>query len=434
MPVCPLFAVGLGGKCGTVEQRLQGGRDRDRLPAAAAPAGRAIDSEDRLFGQRPPSANKRPFPLSQLLTPIATSTGILHNSGEARFRPYQSARLRRTILPCRVRANMRRREFLRVLGSGAAVWPVIARAQQTRRMRCIGVLAGLAENDPEGQRRLTALLQGLRELGWIEGQNLRIEYRWGTNDLARMRTIAQELVAIHPDLLLALSSSPAVVAFQKETSTIPILFVNTTDPIGGGITPSLSRPSSNVTGFTNFEYSISGKWMDLLKKCAPHVARASLLFNPDTAPYGLSYVLSFEAAAALLIVEPHTMSVRDVAEMERAIAVLGTGNGLIVVNDTFNLSNRKVIMALAAQYQLPAIYPLHFFATEGGLMSYGPDVVEIHRRSASYIDRILKGESAGNLPIQQPTKYELVINTKTARMLGLDVPPTLLASADQVIE
>jgi putative tryptophan/tyrosine transport system substrate-binding protein len=329
---------------------------------------------------------------------------------------------------------MRRREFLRVLGSGAAVWPVVARAQQTRRMRCIGVLAGLAENDPEGQRRLTALLQGLRELGWIEGQNLRIEYRWGTNDLARMRTIAQELVAIHPDLLLALSSSPAVVAFQKETSTIPILFVNTTDPIGGGITPSLSRPSSNVTGFTNFEYSISGKWMDLLKKCAPHVARASLLFNPDTAPYGLSYVLSFEAAAALLIVEPHTMSVRDVAEMERAIAVLGTGNGLIVVNDTFNLSNRKVIMALAAQYQLPAIYPLHFFATEGGLMSYGPDVVEIHRRSASYIDRILKGESAGNLPIQQPTKYELVINTKTARMLGLDVPPTLLASADQVIE
>jgi len=220
-------------------------------------------------------------------------------------------------------------------------------------MRSIGVLAGYSENDPEGERRLAALLQSLRELGWIEGQNFRIEYRWGTNDIARIHTVAEELVSSRPDLLLALSSTPAVVALQKETTTIPILFVNTTDPVGAGITPSLSRPGSNVTGFTNFEYSIGGKWLDLLKKSAPNVARAALLFNSDTAPYGLPYVHSFEVAAALLAVQPNTMNVRDTAEMERAIAVLGKGNGLVIVNDTFNVSNRKTIIALASQYQLP---------------------------------------------------------------------------------
>jgi putative ABC transport system substrate-binding protein len=330
---------------------------------------------------------------------------------------------------------MRRREFLGLLGGAAATWPVDAQAQQPERIRLIGVLGGFPENDPEHQRRFAALLQGLREFGWIEGKNFRIEYRWVTNDVERMRANVQELVKLHPDLLLADNANPpAIVALQKETTTIPILFVNTAEPTSEGITSSLSRPSSNVTGFTNFEYSVSGKWMDLLKKVAPNVARAALLFNPDTAPHGFSYVRSFEAAAALWAVEPNTMTVRDVAEMERALAALGRGNGLIVCHDTFNATNRKAIYALASQYQLPAVYPFRFFAVDGGLMSYGPDVVEIHRRSASYIDRILKGESPANLAIQQPTKYELVINMKTAKTLGLVVPQTLLSVADEVIE
>ena len=310
-----------------------------------------------------------------------------------------------------------------------------AQAQQPERMRLIGVLGGFPESDPEHRRRFAALLQGLRELGWIEGKNFRIEYRWVTNDVERMRANAQELAKLHPDLLLADNANPrAIVALQKETTTIPILFVNTAEPTGEGITPSLSRPSNNVTGFTNFGYSVCGKWMDLLKQIAPNVARAALLFNPDTAPHGFSYARSFEAAAASLGVEPITMTVHDVAEMEKAVAALGKGNGLIVLQDTFNATNRKTIFALASQYQLPTIYAFRFFASEGGLMSYGPDLVEMHRRSASYIDRLLKGESPANLAIQQPTKYEFVINMKTAKTLGLVVPQTLLYVADELIE
>jgi putative ABC transport system substrate-binding protein len=245
----------------------------------------------------------------------------------------------------------------------------------------------------------------------------------------------QELVKLNPDLLLALSPNPsALIVLLKETNTIPIVFVNTADPLGEGITSSLSRPNSNVTGFPNFEHSIGGKWMDLLKAAAPNVARAALLFNPDTGLQGFSYARSFESAASLLGVEPRIMTVRDVAEMEQGFAALGRGNGLVSVNDTFNASNSKVILALAGRYQLPAIFPFGWWASAGGLMSYGPDMVEIHRRSASYIDRILKGESPRDLPIQQPNKYELVINLKTAKTLGLDVPPTLLSVADAVIE
>jgi putative ABC transport system substrate-binding protein len=312
---------------------------------------------------------------------------------------------------------------------------MVAQAQQPERMRLIGVLGGFPENDPEHQRRFAALLQGLRELGWIEGKSFRIEYRWVTNDIERMRANVQELVKLHPDLLIADNANPpATVALQNETTTIPILFVNTAEPTGEGIAPSLSRPNTNVTGFTNFEYSVSGKWMDLLKQIAPNVARAALLFNPDTAPHGFSFARPFQAAAALLGVEPITMAVRDVAEMERAVAGLGKGNGLIVLPDTFMATNRKTIFALVRQYQLPATYGFRFYASEGGLISYGPDFVEMHRLSASYIDRILKGESPANLAIQQPTKYELVINMKAAKTLGLVVPQALLSTADEIIE
>jgi putative tryptophan/tyrosine transport system substrate-binding protein len=330
---------------------------------------------------------------------------------------------------------MRRRDFIGFIGAGAATWPMLALAQQPERMRLIGVLGGFPENDPEHQRRFAALLQGLRELGWIEGKNFRIEYRWVTNDVERRSANVQELVKLHPDLLLADNiNPPAIVALQKETTTIPILFVNTADPTDQGITPSLSRPSGNVTGFTNFEYSVSGKWMDLLKQIAPNVARAAVLFNPDAAPHGFSFARPFEAAAASLGVEPITMAVRDVAEMERAVAALGKGNGLIVLPDTFMATNRKTTFALVSQYQLPAIFGFRFYVSEGGLMSYGPDFVEMHRRSASYIDRLLKGESPANLAIQQPTKYEFVINMKTAKTLGLVVSQTLLSIADEIIE
>jgi putative ABC transport system substrate-binding protein len=258
---------------------------------------------------------------------------------------------------------------------------MVAQAQQTERMRLIGVLGGFPENDPEHQRRFAALLQGLRELRWIEGKNLRIEYRWVTNDVERRSANVQELINLHPDLLLADNvNPPAIVALQKETATIPILFVNTADPTDQGIAPSLSRPRGNVTGFTNFEYSIGGKWMDLLKQIAPNVARAAVVFNPDTAPHGFSFARAFEAAAASFGVEPITMAVRDLAEMERTVAALGKGNGLIVIPDTFMATNRKTTFALVSQYQLPAIFGFRFYASEGGLMSFGPDFVEMHRR------------------------------------------------------
>ena len=314
----------------------------------------------------------------------------------------------------------------------SAIPPLLAQAQPER-IRLIGVLGGFPENDPEHQRRFAALLQGLRELGWIEGKIFRIEYRWVTNDVRRMQENAQELVKLQPDLLIADNANPpATVALMKETATIPILFVNTAEPTGEGITTSLSRPRANVTGFTNSPYSVAGKWMELLKQIAPNVARAGLMFNPDTAPHGFSFARPFEAAAAKLSVEPITLAVRNVAEMERA--GLGKGNGLIVLPDTFMATNRKTIFALASQYQLPTTFGFRFFVAEGGLISYGPDFYEMHRRSASYVDRILKGESPANLAIQQPTKYELLINMKTAKTLGLVVPEAVLSVADEIIE
>jgi putative tryptophan/tyrosine transport system substrate-binding protein len=250
-----------------------------------------------------------------------------------------------------------------------------------------------------------------------------------------MHVNVQELVKLNPDLLIADNATPpATVALMKETTTIPILFVNTAEPTGEGIAASLSRPSTNVTGFTNSPYSIAGKWMELLKEIAPNVERAGLMFNPDTAPHGFSFARPFEAAAAKLGVEPITMTVRDVAEMERGAAGLGKRNGLIVLPDTFMATNRKTIFALASRYELPTTFGFRFFVSEGGLLSYGPDFYEMHRRSASYIDRILKGESPANLAIQQPTKFELIINMKTAKTLGLVVPEALLSVADELIE
>jgi putative tryptophan/tyrosine transport system substrate-binding protein len=237
-------------------------------------------------------------------------------------------------------------------------------------------------------------------------------------------------------VLLGIASATAVAALQKETRTIPILFVNVADPVGSGLVTSLPRPSGNVTGFTNFEYSISGKWLDLLKKIVPRLARAALLFNPDTAPHGFAYVRWLEIAAGSFNLMPMTMAVRDVAEIERAVATLGqeTGGALIVVNDSFLVLHRKNLIASAAQHQLPAIYPNRFFALDGGLISYGPELVDSYRSAASYVDRILRGEKVRDLPVQQPTKFELTINMKTARALGLTIPETLLATADEVIE
>jgi len=329
---------------------------------------------------------------------------------------------------------MKRREFIRLAGIAAAS-PLSVRAQQPERIRLIAVLGGLREDDPMNQPRLAALFQGLRELGWIEGKNFRFDYRWVTNDADRMLAIVQEMVKLHPDLLLSLNANPPVVAaLMRETATIPILFVNTAEPVGEGITPSLSRPIRNVTGLTNFEYAIGGKWMDLLKKAAPNMARAALMFNPDTAPHGFSYVASFESAANFSAVEPNTVLVRNVTEIERALSALGKGNGLVVVNDTFTASKRTDIIALASQYELPAVGGFRYFPDEGLLMSYGPELLGMHRRSASYIDRLLKGESPASLPIEQPTKYDLVINLKTARKLGLDLPQMLLSGADEIIE
>jgi ABC-type uncharacterized transport system substrate-binding protein len=329
---------------------------------------------------------------------------------------------------------MKRRDFITLVCGAAVAWPIAARAQNAGRVARIGMLVGFRESDPEAKRRLEALLQRMRELGWVEGQNVRIDFRW-TPDVNLMTALAEELVALHPDLLLGISSARAVTALQSKTDAIPILFVNTTDPFGSGLAFSLSRPTGNLTGFTNFEYTIGGKWLDFLKRIAPSVKRAAMLFNPDTAPHALSYLPSFEAAAISNGLEPKTIKVRNVPELTEAIFSFAQApnGGLIVTNDIFIVANRQNVIAMAAELNLPAIYPFRFFAADGGLISYGSDAVDIHRRAASYVDRILRGEKVRDLPIQQPAKFETIVNLKTAKALGLDVS-NLLAFADEVIE
>jgi putative tryptophan/tyrosine transport system substrate-binding protein len=329
---------------------------------------------------------------------------------------------------------MRRREFITVLGGVAATWPFAARAQQTDRIRRIGMLMNLAPHDPEASARVTALAQALQQLGWIDGRNVRIDYRWDAADAERSRKSAAELIALAPDVILT-SATPATQALQQATHTVPIVFVNVVDPVGAGFVESLAQPGSNITGFTLYEYGISAKWPELLKEIAPWVKRAAVLRSAAEAS-GIGQYAVVLAAAPSVDVEVRPVGVKEPSEIERVVTAFArvSNGGLIVTASTLAGIHRKLITALAAQYRLPAVYPFRYFATGGGLISYGPDTVDSYRRAAAYIDRILKGEKPAGLPVQAPTKYELVINLKTARALGLEVSPTLLARADEVIE
>jgi putative ABC transport system substrate-binding protein len=331
---------------------------------------------------------------------------------------------------------MRRREFIKVIAGSAATWALTAHAQQSDRQRRIGVLMVDAENDPEGQSHAKAIRDGLQELGWMAERNVRIDYRWAAGDASRIRAFAKELVAMQPDVILA-RSTPATAALKAETRTIPIIFTTVSDPIGSGFVANLARPGANITGFTNFESSISGKWLGLLKEIAPRVARVGVMFNPETAPYAPYYVRPLEAAARSFAVEPISAAVHEDAAIERVITTLArdSNGGLIVLPDAFTTSNhRKIIIEQAAQNHLPVIYPYRFIVEEGGLMSYGIDITDLYQRAASYIDRILRGAKPADLPVQQPSKFELVINLKTAKALDLEVPLSLQIRADALIE
>jgi putative ABC transport system substrate-binding protein len=330
--------------------------------------------------------------------------------------------------------GMRRREAIRVLGGAAITWPLAARAQQAERMRRIGHLVNLAADDPDSQARVAAFVQGLKELGWIDGRNIRIEYRWSDGDPDRVRRYTAELVALAPDVILVASGS-ALAAMQNATRTVPIVFVSVTDPVGGGYVASLARPGANITGFTLFEYGTSGKWLELLKQIAPGVRRAAVIRDPSITS-GTGQLAAIQAVAPSFGVELTPVDVRDASAMERAVTGFTGGSdcGLIVTISPLALRHREFIIALAAKHRLPAVYAFRVFVANGGLISYGPNDIEQHHRAASYVDRILKGKKPADLPVQAPTKYELVINLKTAKTLGLTIPPGVLAIADEVIE
>ena len=327
---------------------------------------------------------------------------------------------------------MRRREFIVALG-GAAILGMRTSAQQTR-MRRIGLLVEYDEKDSEAQARVKALMDGLQELGWVAGHNLHVEQRFAGGDPDRIRAFASELAAFTPDVILG-SGAPVTTALQAATRTTPIVFVQVSDPVGAGLVPSLGRPNGNVTGFTNFEYAMVGKWLEVLKQAAPHVTRVLMLQNQ--ANFGWpGYVRALETAARSLGIRWTLGPVQSASEIEQAIISFSgepTG-GMIVLPDTTTGVNRKLIVALAERHRLPAVYPFRFFVADGGLMAYGIDVPDVFRRAASYLDRILRGEQPRDLPVQAPTKYELVINLKTAQALGLEILPNLLARADEVIE
>jgi ABC-type uncharacterized transport system substrate-binding protein len=327
-----------------------------------------------------------------------------------------------------------RRKFLATLGGAAVTWPLAARAQQPERMRRIGVLMNLATDDPEGQARFAAFLLGLRELGWSDGRNVRIDTRWAAGDTERFRSYATELVALAPDVVLA-ASTPGVTAVQQATRTVPIVFVTVFDPVSAGFVSNLARPGGNTTGFALSEYGTSAKWLELLKQIAPGVTRVAVIWDP-TLVSGTGQLAAIQAAAPSFGVELSPVDVRDAGEIERAIAAVArsTNGGLIVTGSPTQATQRKLIIEQAARHRLPAIYAHRFNVADGGLISYGPDSVDPYRRAATYVDRILKGEKPGGLPVQAPVKYELVINLATAKELGLTVPPTLLVRADEVIE
>src|SRR5262245_51197090 len=330
---------------------------------------------------------------------------------------------------------IRRRDFITFLGAAAA-WPIAARAQQSAQIRRVGMLIGYAENDPETQARLAAFRQALEQLGWKEGRSVRIDYRFAPATPDQAQLSAKELVALHPDVLVG-NSTPAAAALLRETRTIPIVFVGVSDPVGSRFIASIPQPGGSVTGFTNFEPSLIGKWLQILKEVAPSVTRAAVMFNPKTAPdEGAFFLNPFEPIARSLAVEPIVARVTDPTEIESAVAALARkpGGSLIIMPDAFNTVHRQLIILLAARHPLPAIYPYRYQAVEGGLLSYGVDTVDLMRRAAPYVDRILRGEKPADLPVQAPVKFELVINLRAARVIGLTVPPAVIARADEVIE
>ena len=329
---------------------------------------------------------------------------------------------------------MRRREFIAILGGAAAGWPLSARAQQSNRPRLVGALFAMAPSDPEAEMRVKAFESGLRELGWVEGRNMRLEYRWAPRDPGLLLSQATELVGLGPDVILA--TGTPVVAALRQGNPPPVVFVQVTDPIGNGFVPNLARPGGYLTGFTSFEFTVGSKWLEALKHVAPAVQRVALIFNPDTAPFAHLFWQPVVEAAPAFDVEPIQTPVRDAGEIKHAIETFAreVNGGLMVLPDVSTTSYRDLIIALAARHRLPAIYPFRYFAASGGLMSYGSDLTDVYRRAASYVDRILKGAAPGDLPVQAPSKFELVINLKTANALGLTVPPLWLGRADEVIE
>jgi putative ABC transport system substrate-binding protein len=328
---------------------------------------------------------------------------------------------------------MQRREFITLVGGAAAAWPLASRAQQPERVRRVGVLYSLAEDDPESVMRRAAFEQAIKELGWTPGGNLRIDYRWARNDPELIRKFVAELVALAPDIILT-SGSVVVGPMVRATLNIPIVFLQVIDPVGSGLIESMAHPGGNVTGFTQFEYSLAGKWLELLKEIAPYVVRVAVLRDATRGP-GIGQFAVIQAMAPPHRVELSPINAGDPAEMERGIAAFArTPNAGLVVTVGGTAVRRDLIVAAAAKYLLPAIYPYRYFASDGGLMSYGPDTIEPYVRAASYVDRIFKGEKPANLPVQAPTKYQLVINLKTAKALGLTVPSSLLVRTDEVIE
>ena len=328
---------------------------------------------------------------------------------------------------------MRRRDFIKVIVSSAATWPLAARAQQHDRKR-IGVLMALAADDPAGQARFIAFVQALQDLGWTDGRNVQIDTRWAAGDAERFRRYAAEFVALAPDVILA-SGGTGVGALLQASRTVPIVFTQTQDPVGAGYVDSLAQPGGNTTGFTNAEYGASGKYLELLKEIAPRITRAAVLRDP-TIPQGIGQFGAIQAVAPSLGVELRPIDVHDASEIERAVTAFArsANGGLIVTGSSLTALHRDLIITLAARQKLPAVYWERFFVTNGGLISYGADSIDPHRRAAGYVDRILKSEKPADLPVQAPTKYELAINLKTAKALGLSVPQSLLATADEVIE
>jgi putative ABC transport system substrate-binding protein len=333
-------------------------------------------------------------------------------------------------------ANMKRRDFVTLLGGAAAAWPLAARGQQAERMRRIGLITNLAADDAEAQARNAAFLQALQQLGWTSGNNVRIDFRFGAGDAERNRRYASELVDFAPDVIVA-TGSPVIEPLRQVTRSVPIIFLQITDPVGAGLVASLARPGGNMTGFTNYEYGMSGKWLELLKEVAPRLARLLVLREAGSVS-GIGQLAAIQALAPLLGVEFRPADVRDASEIERDLSEFARGShgerGLLVTASGLAIVHRQLIVALAARHMLPAVYPLRFYVPDGGLIAYGADTIDPYRRAAAYVDRILKGEKPADLPVQSPTKYELAINLKTAKALGLTVPNTLLARADEVIE